>query len=121
MLKNWKLLVGGLSVLALVGFLVFVRHQGYTAGVSDTIVEFKEAVERERVKAQDKADKAGEKLETKDAEAKVIYKTITVEVDKIVDRPVYLNKCFDVDGLHLANEALSGPTKATSDRSIELP
>lgn len=46
---------------------------------------------------------------TKDqANAKVIYQRIVVEVDKIVERPVYRNICFDESGLRELHRALDG-------------
>ncbi len=46
---------------------------------------------------------------TKEREnAKVIYQQITVEVDKIVDRPVYRNQCLDADGLRQLGAAVDG-------------
>jgi len=46
---------------------------------------------------------------TKDqANAKVIYQRIVVEVDKIVERPVFQQQCFDDDGLRLLGAALDG-------------
>ena len=46
---------------------------------------------------------------TKDqANAKVIYQRIVVEVDKIVERPVYRQTCLDDEGLGALNRALNG-------------
>lgn len=46
---------------------------------------------------------------TKDqANAKVIYQRIVVEVDKIVERPVFQRQCFDDDGLRLIYRSLDG-------------
>lgn len=40
--------------------------------------------------------------------AKPVYQRIVVEVDKIVDRPVYRAQCFDADGLRQLDAALDG-------------
>lgn len=46
---------------------------------------------------------------TKDqANAKVIYQRIVVEVDKIVERPVFQRQCFDDDGMRLIYRAIDG-------------
>ncbi|MDP1686899.1 hypothetical protein [Hydrogenophaga sp.] len=42
------------------------------------------------------------------ANAKPIYQRITVEVDKIVERPVYRDQCFDADGLRQLGAAIAG-------------
>lgn len=36
----------------------------------------------------------------------VRYRTVTVTVEKIVDRPVYLNQCMDDDGLRIINNQI---------------
>ena len=46
---------------------------------------------------------------TKDqANAKVIYQRIVVEVDRIVERPVFRQQCMDADGLRILNSAIDG-------------
>ena len=56
-------------------------------------------------KAQELANKAGEDYEqTKEAE-RVKTETITREVQKIIERPVYLNNCFDDAGVSAVNAA----------------
>jgi hypothetical protein len=52
-------------------------------------------------------------LEKTDAQAKVIYRTITKTVDRIVERPVYRSVCLDDDGLRAANDAIAGEAAAT--------
>lgn len=56
----------------------------------------------------DKAADVSEGLAKKDEETRVVYHTITRDVDKIIDRPVYRDRCLDDDGLQLANAALAG-------------
>jgi hypothetical protein len=68
-----------------------------TAGVQKT---------RDALMAQ--ANEAVASKEDRDEKARIVYRTITEMVDKIVDRPVYRNVCLDDDGLRLANAALGG-------------
>lgn len=49
---------------------------------------------------------ASQTLEDKKEQTRVVYRTITQKVDRIVVRPVYRNACFDDDGLRNANAAL---------------
>jgi hypothetical protein len=70
--------------------------------------EASERVQKTRDALMAQADSAVASLETKNAATRVIYRTITQQVDKIVDRDVYRNVCFDDDGLRLANAALGG-------------
>lgn len=53
------------------------------------------------------------------AKEKVRYVTIKEVEEKIVDRPIYLNQCFDDDGVRLINEAIAGT--APSQLAPALP
>lgn len=57
-------------------------------------------------KAQELANEAGEEYEESKEVERVKTETITREVQKIVERPVYIHtSCFDDDGVRLINEA----------------
>ena len=57
-------------------------------------------------KAQKLANKAGEEYEESKEVERVKTETITREVQKIVERPVYIHtNCFDDDGVSAANAA----------------
>ncbi|MDM1340753.1 hypothetical protein [Acinetobacter pseudolwoffii] len=57
-------------------------------------------------KAQELANKAGEEYEESKEVERVKIEVITREVQKIVERPVYIHtSCFDDDGVRLINEA----------------
>lgn len=47
-------------------------------------------------------------LEKARHDRKIVYKTITQQVDRIVTRDVYRNVCLDDDGLSAVNAALAG-------------
>ena len=98
-------LVLGLAILAtLSGIAWKIRESG-----KDAIrLEWAEANRLQREREAKQAAEAATKKEAGDAKAKVIYRTITKEVDKIVEREVYRNICFDSDGLLRANAALLG-------------
>ena len=57
-------------------------------------------------KAQELANKAGEEYEESKEVERVKTEVITREVQKIVERPVYIHtNCFDDDGVSAANAA----------------
>ncbi len=56
-------------------------------------------------KAQDLANKAGEKYEESKEVERVKTEVITREVQTVKERPVYINTCIDDDGVRLINEA----------------
>ena len=56
--------------------------------------------------AQEKANQAGEQYEESKEVERVKTETITREVQKIVERPVYIHtNCFDDDGVSAVNTA----------------
>jgi len=68
------------------------------------------------------AFRRAEKLEVEDAKAKVVYRTITETVDRIVDRPVYrAGMCFDDDGVRAANAALAGTLAPAAEPDRTVP
>lgn len=81
---------------------------GHKLGAESVQVKWDKAIADQAQKEQKQINTAVTKLETGNAQAKVVYRTITQTVDKVVEKPVYLNACFDADGLLVANQALAG-------------
>ena len=69
--------------------------------VTKAIKPYKDA----EIKAQEQAQKASEDYEQSKETERVKTETITRTVQKIVDRPIYINTCLDDDGVRLINEA----------------
>ncbi|MFU9047391.1 hypothetical protein ACNAUY_13485 [Acinetobacter tibetensis] len=69
--------------------------------VAEAVKPYKEADEI----AKDKAQKASEDYEQTKETERVKTETITRTVQKIVERPIYINTCLDDDGVRLINEA----------------
>jgi hypothetical protein len=67
-----------------------------------------EAEAKERQKQLDRAHASSSVFEEKRTTNETKYRTVTVTLEKIIDRPVYLSACFDADGLRLLNEQISG-------------
>ena len=55
---------------------------------------------------QDELNKASQDYEKLKSEQQVKTEVVTREVQKIIDRPVYLNVCFDADGLSAINSLI---------------
>lgn len=76
------------------------------------------AIEAERlaqvVEAEKKRDKrtydASTQLEASREKTRTVFKRIEVEVDRIVERPVYRNVCFDDDGMRELADAINETT-----------
>ncbi|MDK1683461.1 hypothetical protein [Acinetobacter terrestris] len=110
--KRWTL------ILVLLIYAVFQTWQSnsLTGDLNKANVECKTKVQQEVDKAvrpfkdaeqeaQARAQKAGEDYEQTKETERVRTETITREVQKIVERPVYINTCIDDDGVRLINEA----------------
>ena len=54
---------------------------------------------------QKNANEAAKNYEQQKEVERSKTETITREVQKIIERPVYINTCFDDDGVHLVNAA----------------
>lgn len=79
-----------------------------------------ESAEREQ-SAMRQANDAATQLEKAHAKIEIKYRTITKEVEKVVDRPVYTGKCLDDDGVRLANAALTRSRPAPPKPTHPLP
>ena len=105
--QRGTILVYGLIALAIIGVLSGIAWKIYSAGQTSKQVEWDKAAAKQAKKESAQSTHSATKLEAKNAEAKVVYKTITRTVDKYIDRPVYRAECFDADGLRDANAALN--------------
>lgn len=122
-MRSWGFgLVGNLIlVLAILGTLAGIiawadRNIATTAGVKKGAaakqVEWDAAVEDARERETRASLEAAKLLADERRKRKTIIEERTVHVEKIIDRPVYRNVCFDVDGLRCANAALLGSASA---------
>lgn len=55
------------------------------------------------------ADVAAQTFETKLETINATYAVAVVQVNQIVQRPIYSRDCLDADGMQLVNRALAGP------------
>lgn len=78
--------------------------QGWRAGAQDA--QRLEAAREIHQQNEHTADQASTGFEKDRGKNERRTRTITVEVEKIVDRPVYLQQCFDADGLRLLNRQI---------------
>lgn len=68
----------------------------------------------------ERSDQAAKGFENDKAKIRTEFLTITKEVDRVVQKAVYLNVCFDDDGLRLINQA-SSPAAAASQPAPAVP
>ena len=87
-----------------------------------------DAREKERIEAaaelarnnRQAAQAASEGFENDRTKTEIKYRTITRQVEKIVERPSYRNVCFDEPGLHALRSAI-GTASDTSEPADALP
>ena len=71
-------------------------------------------IEQKHLKAlaakQDQINKASSDYEAEKSKQRVKVETVTREVQKIIDRPVYQQHCFDDTGVQLINSLITDDT-----------
>ena len=118
--QRGTILIYGLLALAIIGLLSGIAWKIYSAGQTAKQVEWDRAAAQQAKKETVQSTNAATQLEAENAQAKIVYKTITRTVDKYIDRPVYRAECFDADGLRDANAALIGQAAAPSKPDYSL-
>lgn len=106
-------------LLALIGFGVQTWRAGHwkekaQAAESDCnakILKLKEDQLTELQKKQNEINKVSADYEAEKSKQRVQVETVTREVQKIVERPVYLNSCFDDDGMQQLNSLIANSAK----------
>lgn len=111
------LIAYGLAALAVVGAIYGVYRAidaswettaGIERGAKDKQAEWDAAIARQREAERVAAEAASTNLEKGNAKARIVYRTITQEVDRVVTRDLYRNVCLDDDGLRHARAAILG-------------
>lgn len=109
-----------MSPLALGAIAIVIFAAGAASGVKiQSALTDQKALAEQRAAAKqqqarlEKIDVAAVGHESDKAQLRTQFKTIIKEVDRVVQKPVYLNVCFDDDGLRAAQAAI-GPTPSAS-------
>jgi hypothetical protein len=107
-------LLGGTAIALVLafggGYLKGGEHtaNAYQVKIDKLQLDAAAQLQKTRDAMQAQSNEAVEMLEKDNARSHTVFRTITQQVDKIIDRPVFRNICLDDDGLRLANAALSG-------------
>ncbi len=103
-----NLLLYGFVALAVLGLIGTGVYKVKEWGADEVRLEWAEANKERREAEAKKISAAAKALEVDRGKAKIVYRTITREVDRIVTRDVYRNVCLDADGLRIARCAIRG-------------
>lgn len=106
-IKTWQLALSAALVCAAIsGCLIYGQAQyrkGYTAATAKISLELAQTAKKQAEK-QHAADAAYQQHKAAaDAAQRVQY----VEIEKIIEKPVYRNICLDDDGLRELNRAIA--------------
>jgi hypothetical protein len=99
-----KLIAALALLIALIGSHWYVLNMGRRLERTDWLA----AQIKADAAATSKYNAVAQQLESAKNERQIVTQTITKQVIKLVDRPVYLNSCLDDDGLLLAQAAITG-------------
>lgn len=121
----WLILIALAIVLGLLGWVYHaIDSRAYTRGKAEITQAWEKANREQRDKEAKQTASAAGKVEDGNAKARVVYRTITQTVDRVVDRPVYRNLCLDDDGLRIAATAINGSTEPAApvpDKPVPKP
>lgn len=112
-----QLILIGVVALAVAGAIWYVYEEGHDNGYADAMTEIRE-IEKEQ-----KAQEAGASLalETDRVRVRTVYRTITQEVDRVVEKPVYRDVCIPDADLVLVNAALAGALQPAREPGGGMP
>ncbi len=105
-------------VAVAIGFTGGWKTQGWRWDAAD-----KQRIEQETIdlrRITEHARQASGTYEDKRTANEIRYRTTTVVLEKVIDRPVYLAACLEPDGLRALNQQISR-TADTGQLGLKLP
>lgn len=98
-----------------VGQIAYTNHlSGKLRKASEQCTAKIQEIEQKHLKAltekQNQINQMSADYESTKSKQRVQVEAVTREVQKIIDRPVYLNHCFDDDGVSAINSLITGDT-----------
>ena len=111
--KTW-IAIAVLSFICL-GQLAYTNHLSGKLKESESKCTAKiQEIEQKHLKAlaekQNEINKVSADYETEKSAQRRQVETVTREVQKIIERPIYLNHCIDSDGVSAINSLITGDT-----------
>lgn len=103
--KYWQPLLALLAVLIAFIAIGFYGAHKYNEGVSDATVTMQSKINDLNTKQVQQMAQASAKYQANKTQRESKQGVQYVEVEKIVERPIYLNVCLDDDGVSAINSA----------------
>ena len=96
-------------------YLVQIAYTNHLSGklqeaeknCSAKVQKLKDDQQKALIKKQNEVNKVSADYEQLKSEQRVKVETVTREVQKIIERPVYSNVCIDADGLRIINSLIT--------------
>ncbi|MEE7597553.1 hypothetical protein [Acinetobacter baumannii] len=109
--KVWREIIIGFLAFLLVICLAVLNHKtGQLKEAEQKCQSQIQDIERKNLKTlaekQNRINKVSADYEQAKAEQSIKVETVTREVQKIVERPIYFNRCIDDDGVHQINSLI---------------
>ena len=101
---SWPAKLVILLAVLVAGFMGGIKYHAGVVAARD--LAQRQSEEKVRARQLDRANTSATSFEADKVKNETRTRTITVEVEKIVERPVYLNACFEPDGLRALNRAI---------------
>ena len=105
--KYWRYLAVIIAIIGLVFWWDGSVKKAYQKGRDDMALEISNRLKEEAIKQAEEFRASSEKYQTDKAERAEKERIQYVEVQKIIERPVYRNVCIDSDGLSVINAAIA--------------
>lgn len=106
LLKNWKPLL----ILSAIAFFAVSWRQDrmaqYRRGRDDAVLEVSERLKAAAIEHAEHARKSSAAYQAQKAAREEKERVRYVQVQKIVEKPVYRNVCLDADGVSIVNAAI---------------
>ena len=121
--KFWReIIICFLAFLLLITLSVLNHKAGQLKAADQKCIAQIQEIERKQAKAlaeaQNKANEVSSDYEQIKAEQRAKVETVTRTVQKIVERPIYLNRCFDDDGLSEINSLIKTSDASESNAAL---
>ena len=110
--KFWReCIIVFLAFLLLICLLLLNSKTGQLKEADSKCIAKVQEIEQKHLKAlaakQDQINKVSSDYEAEKSKQRVKVETVTREVQKIIDRPVYQQHCFDDDGVSAINSLIA--------------
>ncbi len=119
--KRWTAIIV-LFVLLIIQSAITNHYVGELKAAEQKCFAQIQDIERKQVKAladaQNRVNKASADYEQLKAEQRTKVETVTREVQKIVERPIYKSLCFDASGLSEINSLIKAGSASESNSTM---